>query len=132
MIVQDDTIEYVNPRVDELTGYPADTLIGESPAMLALEDDREMVIDLYRAHAREDVPSGPHEITVVTRTGEQVPVEVNIGTLEYEGSRDNRCHSGCNRPRRPDPTAPSPRSGAASQYQQRHDGHPGICGDDPR
>lgn len=86
VIVQNDMIEYVNPRVTEVTGYPANTLTGESPAMLAVEDDRERVMELCRAHSREDASSGPHEITVLTRTDEQIPVEINIGTLEYNGA----------------------------------------------
>jgi PAS domain S-box-containing protein len=56
-IYRDNRFVFVNPRMEEITGYDRDELLGMDPMSIVLEEDRELVRERDRARARgEDVP----------------------------------------------------------------------------
>ncbi|WP_276271338.1 response regulator [Haloarcula litorea] len=85
-IIQDREFVYVNERLAETFGYDQPDLIGESPAHLAAEGERETVIDIVESDDHGDLESFDAAFTGIRADGREVEVEVSGGPVDYDGA----------------------------------------------
>ncbi len=78
--------EYLNPYVTEILGYPAGKLIGADPLDLVYPDDREILLDAYRARNQGETTS--YEIRLVHQQGHVVPVSI-VGIPRWDAGTVN-------------------------------------------
>ncbi len=85
MMVQNGRIRFANTAVVRLTATPMDRLIGSDFQNIVAPAHRNAVRRRYRARMHgEEVPS-IYEIDIQTRSGTLVPVEVNVGNIDFRG-----------------------------------------------
>lgn len=86
LIAQNGQIRYVNPRFAEIFGYMDTDLVGTSFEEYVVTDDRYLLQDRelrdYSSAAR------PHrfEVSAVHQSGNLIALELNSGTIDYEGA----------------------------------------------
>jgi PAS domain S-box-containing protein len=86
-IIQEGLIKFVNPKMEALTGYRADELIGRSFLDFISPEYKELVSGRYKKRLRgEDVPAR-YEFEILTKRGIKLPIEVNSSIIKYNGSR---------------------------------------------
>jgi len=86
LIAQDALLKYVNPSLARITGYSREELLDTPFADYIHPDDIELTVDRYQRRMRgEDVPVF-YEISLVTKDGRTVHVEVNGGLILYQGT----------------------------------------------
>jgi len=85
IIVQDERLKYVNPRMAELVGYRVEEMLGTAFADYLAPEEREKAIDVYtRRIAGEDLPPF-HETVLEHKNGNKVRVETDGGLIVYGG-----------------------------------------------
>ncbi|WP_276302507.1 PAS domain S-box protein [Halorussus lipolyticus] len=84
-IHSDETFQFVNDRVAELTGYSRDELLGMSVWGVVHEDDREHVEQIAEDDDADDAPH--YELRIRTRDGEVRYVELSVQVISYNGER---------------------------------------------
>ncbi|MFW5956945.1 MAG: PAS domain S-box protein [Natronomonas sp.] len=85
VIIQDELIQFANPRLTELSGYSSDELVGESMTKFVAEEYEDMVRERYRGRFESEEVTDTYEIEVQTRDGDRLPVELGVGVFTYEG-----------------------------------------------
>ncbi|MFA9518663.1 PAS domain S-box protein [Halopenitus sp. H-Gu1] len=86
VIVQDEVIQFANARMSELTGYSLSDIIGGSITDLIGEDYRQTVLDRYRTRLEGgETPTETYKIDLRQHDGDLLPVELSVGTFDYEG-----------------------------------------------
>jgi len=83
VVVQDQTITYTNPQISEIIGYPAAELVGEPMGKYIAPADRETVRRRYEERLAGNEPPKTYEISLLTRNGETVPVEITAARVTY-------------------------------------------------
>ena len=84
-VVQDGVLKFVNPRVAELAGYPAQELISRSFTDLVHPDDRQIVADYYVKRLKgEEVPY-TYQFRVIHKEGAIRWAEINAVLFKWEG-----------------------------------------------
>ena len=85
-IYQDELLKFVNTKFLEITGYSRKELIDKSfIEVLVPPAYKELVTNMYKRRlAGEDVPSH-YRAGVQTKDGKDIPVELNISPIEFEG-----------------------------------------------
>jgi PAS domain S-box-containing protein len=83
-IYSDETFQFVNDRVAELTGYNREELLEMSVCDIVHEDDRNRVEQII-AEADEDDDTPHYELRVRTRDGEVRYVELSAQVISYNG-----------------------------------------------
>ncbi|MCO8245497.1 PAS domain S-box protein [Haladaptatus sp. AB643] len=87
-IYNDDTFEFLNKRVCELTGYSRDELLDMKIWDLIHPDDRAEVEHIASGRNHEERP--PHyEARVVTKDGDVRHIEFSVRVITYEGELAN-------------------------------------------
>ncbi|MDI6688683.1 MAG: PAS domain S-box protein [Desulfobacterales bacterium] len=87
IILQDEKIKFVNPKVMELTGYTNDELLGSKFIILIHPDDCATVTDNYKKWLRKDIEANHiYTFRVLRKNGETLWVESNTVWTEWEGS----------------------------------------------
>jgi PAS domain S-box-containing protein len=85
IIDADGCIQFCNAALAQLTGYPAETLLGRPSLDLYAPEDRSAVLDRRtRAFQGEPVPS-LLEATLLRHDGARLPVELSLTSLRREG-----------------------------------------------
>ena len=85
IIDADGCIQFCNAAFAQLTGYPADALLGRPSLDLYAPEDRPAVLDRRtRAFRGEPVPS-LFEATLLRHDGARLPVELSLTSLRREG-----------------------------------------------
>ncbi len=86
VILQDGLLKFANPAVATLAGYgKAEELIGKEVRPFVAPEFRERITEQgRRVVAGEEKPS-ILEIAILDKDGREIPVEVNIGAVRYEG-----------------------------------------------
>ncbi len=85
VIIQDETLHYVNPRIEEIFGYTASEMVGTEFTDYLHPEDHPLVAERYRRRMEgEEVPS-IYETRARSKSGEYVSVELNAGILTYRG-----------------------------------------------
>jgi PAS domain S-box-containing protein len=85
VILQDEVIKFANSRIQSLTGFTSEETIGKSFIDFVSQRFRPLVIEMYkRRTAGEEVP-GRYEISISTKDGGEISVEVNANPIDFEG-----------------------------------------------
>lgn len=85
VIDTDGRIQFCNAALAELTGYPADVLLGRPSLDLYAPEDRPTVLDRRtRAFQGEPVPR-LLEATLLRHDGARLPIELSLTSLRREG-----------------------------------------------
>jgi PAS domain S-box-containing protein len=84
-VVQDEILKYVNPRALDILGYTPDEMIGTPFADYIHPDVFQEAMDNYnRRLAGEEIPT-IYESALIHKNGKRIDVEINAGTISYEG-----------------------------------------------
>jgi PAS domain S-box-containing protein/putative nucleotidyltransferase with HDIG domain len=84
-VIQDGVIKYVNPRWAEMWGGTVQELIGAPFTKYIDPDELPKIIDRYNRRMKgKDVPS-KYETVIRCKEGSKIYVELNIGTITYQG-----------------------------------------------
>lgn len=85
-IAQERVIKYVNPRFEELTGFPAEELLGTDPLSLVIPEDRELVrlnaIAMLRGERATE-----YEYRITNKAGQVRWIMESVVSIEYHGGR---------------------------------------------
>jgi len=84
-VVQDTIFRFVNPRLEEIVGFPADELIGKPFGAFVHPDDREAVIDRHYRRLNGDVFPSRYEIRIIDNRGKVKWVEIDSVVIGWEG-----------------------------------------------
>ena len=84
-LAQDGEIVYANQRLCELTGYEKSELVGGSKMEIVAPEDRELVAGYHFARMSGDSAPSQYDIALQTAAGTQVPVELSVSRVDYEG-----------------------------------------------
>lgn len=89
VIIEDEEITYVNSRIVELTEFPQSDALGEQFTKFVAEKDRQLVNKRYQKRIREDetVPDQQYQIHILTDGGKQIPVELSVGDITFNGEQ---------------------------------------------
>ena len=86
VIIQDEILQYVNPRLEEILGYTPGEMIGRPFIEYLHPDDAPALQKRYELRlAGDDVPA-VYETRILKKSGEFAPVEVNAGIFPYRGA----------------------------------------------
>jgi PAS domain S-box-containing protein len=84
-ILQDGKIVFTNKKGTEITDYSQDELIGLPFEKLVSEEYKQLTKERYERRLRgENIPS-TYEIEIISKTGNQVPVELSATRIQYQG-----------------------------------------------
>jgi PAS domain S-box-containing protein len=85
VVLQDRLVKFVNPRFVEMSGYPAETLLGAVFTDYLTPEEIGSLLDRYeRRMAGESLP--PVYETVMTRKGGiRLPLEISAALISYQG-----------------------------------------------
>ena len=84
-IVQNGSLEFVNPRVSELTGYAGEELLNRPFDKLIHPDDGPIVTDLYRKRARDETVPSMDTFRILKKNGEALWMESSIVNTSWNG-----------------------------------------------
>ena len=85
VIVQDRQIKYINPSVEELTGFNPKEIIGNTFAHYIYPDELPRVAKFYLQRlAGEEMPN-VYEARMKHKDGGSVPVEIKASVVQYQG-----------------------------------------------
>lgn len=86
LIVQDDQIQWVNPRLTEITGYTVEEMLG-TPITAYLTPEQRITI---RERSRRRLSGEPvpqrYETTIVHKEGHHIIIEISAGLTEFRGA----------------------------------------------
>ncbi|HUT97899.1 MAG TPA: PAS domain S-box protein [bacterium] len=86
VIVQDFRFVFVNTAMLAMSGYDSGEMLGKDFSDFIVPADRSRLADLYERRMRgEDVPS-VYEVTGIHSDGHTVPLELNVGLIQYSGA----------------------------------------------
>jgi len=80
-----ETIAFANKKFAQIVGYSLEELIRQSAVQLFPATEREAQLELRRRLLDGDTTLQRFETKVLTKTGEEVPVEVSFKIIGYEG-----------------------------------------------
>lgn len=86
IITQHGTIQFVNDRMAQITGYSRTKLRAKSFTELVEPAEVPRVRTWYQDRLRGAQMSDPFEIELISASGEPVPVELSVGVFEYNGN----------------------------------------------
>ena len=84
-IMGEGVIDYANPRLAEIFGYPVEKLIGSDPVQYIHPDDREMVRQKIRERLSGHVAQDRYELRIVRSDGAVRDAELHATRIEIEG-----------------------------------------------
>lgn len=85
-LIQDQRLQYANPRAAEILGWELSQLIGADPLDVVLPEDRELVREQITRRLRGDVDTVRYRFRVKRpRDGRQITVEVWGSRIIYKG-----------------------------------------------
>ncbi len=87
VIARKGVIEYVNPSVEDLMGLDAEELVGRHMGEFIAPEYRETVQHRHESRLRGDDEQLPelYEIAIVDAEGREIPVEIHVSRIEYDG-----------------------------------------------
>ena len=86
-ITQNGTNVFVNNRFAEMVGYQKTELIGESFLKPIAPEDRTLVEKRHERRLRGESPPKRYELSLRTKTGDALIVEINVAPIQYGGER---------------------------------------------
>jgi len=85
VIIQDDRLSFVNKRVEEMTGYSREEIIGKHFLKTLPESEVELVKSVYEKWMKENPVPAIYETKVLSKSGDVIPIEVNAAVINYGG-----------------------------------------------
>ncbi|WP_340100024.1 PAS domain S-box protein [Salinibaculum salinum] len=86
-ITQNGKNVFVNNRFAAMVGYQKTELIGESFLKPIAPEDRNLVEERHERRLRGESPPKRYELSLRTKTGDALIVEINIAPIQYGGER---------------------------------------------
>ena len=84
-IIQGDTFVYVNPRLEQILGYPVgDGLVGQPPLSIVADKDRDMAAQQLRSLLDSEARSTNFTFTAVRRDGSRAEVGVSLAKAQFQ------------------------------------------------
>ena len=84
---EDDRFSYVNPALEQITGYAANELLGKRFWELLPPESRQLVEARRQARMRGEPTAGRYEVAFRNRTGDERWVDLGIGFVALQGGR---------------------------------------------
>jgi PAS domain S-box-containing protein len=84
-IAQDETLKFVNPKTETLTGYTAEELAKMPFADIIHPEDRTMVFNRYRKRIKGEKPPRLYSFRILSKLGMELEVELNTVRINWEG-----------------------------------------------
>jgi len=88
-IVQDTIIKYINERSSDMLGYPPEKMIGTPFTEYIHPNELQGVISRYERWMAGDTVRSMYETTLLHKNGDRVDIELNAGSITYEGRPAN-------------------------------------------
>lgn len=85
-LIQDGVYEYVNPALEEMTGYDREELLGESPKFFVHPDDWPKVHEKVRKREEGDIEDVRYETRITTKAGATRIVEISGTRITHQGA----------------------------------------------
>ncbi|MDY6973220.1 MAG: PAS domain S-box protein [Thermodesulfobacteriota bacterium] len=85
VVAQDDKIVFANVRSSEICGYELKDMMGKPLKLFLPLSVQDKWTGRYMAGWAGNVLSSQYEIELLKKDGECVPVELSVGTIQYEG-----------------------------------------------
>lgn len=85
VIIQDGNLKFVNSKIVQMTGFTIDEVIGKPFIDFIPRNFKEIVIEKYKRKLSGGELQNHYEIEIISKTGKNIPVEINTSLIEYEG-----------------------------------------------
>jgi len=85
VIIQDGKLKYANLLVTKLTGLPLHESIEKPFTDFISPQHRKLAIEKYEARLAGKEFSNKYEIELISKDGNNIPVEINASLIDYEG-----------------------------------------------
>ena len=85
IILQDQITRYVNPEMCKILGAAKEDLIGQRFGNHLAPEERPKILERYQRRLRGEAVPSRYETKVIQPDGREVFVDINAGTLDYEG-----------------------------------------------
>jgi PAS domain S-box-containing protein len=85
VIIQDGRLSFFNKRAEEMLGYSREELTGKLFVDMVPESEVELLKNRYEARMKGEPVPTIYETRAVSKDGDVIPVEVNIGVTDYGG-----------------------------------------------
>lgn len=85
IVVQEGVIQYANPRLTQMIGYPAEEVVGRPFQDFVHPDMSTVGADGYGSAQTEQIGEGVFQAALLHRDGDRVEVEINKSRVDREG-----------------------------------------------
>ena len=85
VIVRDGVIYYANSKILRLIGCSPEAVISQPFADFIAPRKRDFTMEMYRERISGAVTPEYYETAIITSEGREIPVEVSVSVIEYEG-----------------------------------------------
>jgi len=85
VILQDGIIKFANSMMEEMTGFAHGEVTGKTFIEFVSPRFRATVIERYQKRMSGEKVPGKYEISILTKDGKEIPVEVNANQIDFEG-----------------------------------------------
>ena len=85
LVAQDGMMKFVNPRVQEITGYSEGELTSRPFPEFIHPEDRQMVVERHQKRLQGKPVPAVYPFRIVTKTGEDCWVEIRAVTIPWQG-----------------------------------------------
>jgi PAS domain S-box-containing protein len=89
MIIQEGEYRFANLTMEEISGYKVEEIIGKKLPLGIVDGEKVKVAELYKKRQTGEAVPSIFEIRLKRKDGEERDVEVNVGTIRYEGKPAN-------------------------------------------
>jgi PAS domain S-box-containing protein len=89
IIVADEKIKYVNPKIVQIVGLSAEKCLGRSLFDFVYPEDRPVVLKNYTARMAGQPSPDLYEINLVHDSGSIIPVEINAKVIDIAGEKND-------------------------------------------
>ena len=87
IIMRDGIIKFVNSKMTEMTGYSLEESLGRPFLEFVSQDHQASTAERHQKRISGEEISSKSEISILTKQGGAIAVEINANLIEYEGSR---------------------------------------------
>jgi PAS domain S-box-containing protein len=85
VVAQNEAVKYCNPRVLEMTGYTPEELRTRDFVEFIHPEDREIVLDEYRARLSGEQPASNYSVRIITKYGQEKYVFISSASIAWDG-----------------------------------------------
>ncbi len=85
IIIQEGANRFVNSKMLDITGYAYEDIIDENYLMLIPANEHKKFVEWLYQHSNNVANERIFHTNLLTKNKEQVPVEINISKIDYEG-----------------------------------------------